>query len=116
MNINNKFLATDECGCGCGHNHEEESEHGMDSVTLTLDDGTEMVCGVVGIFEVKGKEYIALVNDNDEVLLYRYIEDSNEENGATLELFESDEEYDIVSQAFYEIFVEEDDTELGDIE
>ena len=65
--------------CGCGHDHEHE--HGEDcgcgehaTMMLQLDDGSELKCTVLGIFdveEIEGKEYIALLReDNDEVLIY----------------------------------------------
>ena len=64
--------------CGCGHDHEHE--HGEDcgcgehaTMMLQLDDGSELKCTVLGIFdveEIEGKEYIALLReDNDEVLM-----------------------------------------------
>jgi uncharacterized protein YrzB (UPF0473 family) len=39
-------------GCGCGHDHEHEH----DSITLSLDDGTELNCIVLEIFTVDDKE------------------------------------------------------------
>ena len=50
-------------------------------VTLEYDDGTEVETEVMGIFEVDGKEYIALIPDDgsDDVYLYGYVEDDEEE-------------------------------------
>lgn len=95
-----------ECGSGdhehFGCDHEEE----MDIIYLTLDDDTELECNVLGTFEVDDYEYIALVPmDDDQVLLYRFKED---EDGIDLLSIEDDEEFEIVSDAFYEMFVEED--------
>ena len=54
------------------------------TVTLTLDDGTELECVVLTIFEAADKEYIALLPldgneaEDGEVYLYRYTEDAME--------------------------------------
>jgi len=50
-------------------------------VTLEYDDGTEIETEVMGIFEVEGKEYIALLpdDDSDDVYLYGYAEVGEEE-------------------------------------
>jgi hypothetical protein len=50
-------------------------------VTLEYDDGTEVETEVMGIFEVGGKEYIALIpdDDSDDVYLYGYAEVGDDE-------------------------------------
>ena len=76
-------------------------------VTLTLDDGTELECVVLTIFEAGEKEYIALLPldgreaEDGEVYLYRYVEDIN--GNPDLENIDSDEEYEIVADAFDEL-------------
>ena len=80
------------------------------TVTLDLDDGTSVDCAVITIFTAMGKDYIALMpldeageNNNGEVWLYGYSEnlsDPNEE--PVLRCIESDEEYEIASDAFDE--------------
>jgi len=86
------------------------------TVTLTLDDGTEMECLVLSIFEAGKRDYIALLpvegieSEDSEVYLYRYSEDENGE--PTLDNIESDEEYDIVSDAFDELLDAEEYDEL----
>ena len=60
------------------------------------------------IFEVEGKEYIALLHPEEEIaMLYGFVEHEDE----SLELTEivSDEEYELVSEAFNSIFDEEDE-------
>lgn len=86
--------------CGCGHDHE------FDSITLSLDDGTELNCAVLDIFTVNGKDYIALQpeegeEDDDNVFLYRYIEDENGE--PQLLNIEDDDEFEAVTDAFEEL-------------
>lgn len=78
------------------------------TVTLTLDDDSTVECAIVGIFDGGGKEYIALLplnengeNEDGEVYLYRYSKDTN--GSPILENIESDEEYEIASEAFDEL-------------
>ena len=76
------------------------------SVTLSLDDGTEVECAVIRTLPAGDKNYIALLpiadidEDESEVYLYRY--SINSDNEPVLENIESDEEYEIVSDAFDE--------------
>lgn len=102
---------SDTCGCGCGHDHDHvEEEMEMETLTLTLDDDTEMECGILGVFSVDGieeKEYIALLPMEDEtVLLYEYKED---EEGIELLNIESDDDFEKVSNAFYDLFGDEEE-------
>lgn len=86
------------------------------TVTLTLDDGTELECVVLTIFEAGDKEYIALLPldgkeaEDGEVYLYRYVEDAN--GAPDLENIVSDEEYEIVADAFDELLDTEEYDEL----
>ena len=94
-------------------NPDAENDEEM-TVTLTLDDGTELECVVLTIFEAGEKEYIALLPEDDETVLiyqyneidddvyiYRYIETDPE--NPDLENIDSDEEYEIVADAFDEL-------------
>nr|WP_208975259.1 DUF1292 domain-containing protein [Proteiniborus ethanoligenes] len=81
----------------------------MEIMHLSLDDGTEMECQVVGIFGVEDKEYIALLPlDEESVLLYGYNET---EEGVELLNIEDDSEYDLVVEAFYELFSDDEEYE-----
>lgn len=66
-------------------------------ITLSFDDGDEFECGIMGVFDVDGVDYIALeALTDDDVYLYRYIET---EDG--FELGDVPEaEFDRVSQEF----------------
>ena len=76
-------------------------------LNLILDDGEEVACEVIGIFEVEGKEYIALVPANDDrVLIYIYNELENDE--IDLQNIEEDAEFEKVTEAFWEVFGDED--------
>ncbi len=94
-------------------NMSEEEEM---TVTLTLDDGTDLECVVLTIFEAGENDYIALLPldgkeaEEGEVFLYRYTEDAD----GTPELHNiiSDEEYEIVADAFDELL---DDAEYDEL-
>lgn len=100
--------------------NNEEMEQEM-TVTLTLDDGSELECIVLTIFPAGGKDYIALLPmegaeaDEGEVYLFRYSEDA--EGNPDLQNIEDDEEYEIVSDAFDELLdAEEYDEIVGEEE
>lgn len=98
------------CGCGCentaGHPNDAAADEDDEPyyITLTLDDGTELECMVVGFFEAKGNDYIALLPtegqeaEDGEVFLYRYSETDDED--PILDVIEDDDEYMAVSDAF----------------
>ena len=86
------------------------------TVTLTLDDGTDLECVVLTIFEAADREYIALLPldgneaEDGEVYLYRYAEDAN--GNPDIQNIESDEEYEIVADAFDELLDTEEYEEI----
>ena len=87
----------------CGHDNED-----MDIITLEFDDGESVECEPLGIFEVDGKEYAALVpldEDLEDVYLYEY-----KESGEEFELIdiEDDEEFEKVVAEFENILEEMD--------
>ncbi len=85
------------------------------TVTLTLDDGSELECVVLTIFEADGRDYIALLPtegidaEEGEVYLYRYTEINGQPD---LQNIEDDEEYEIVADAFDELLDEQEYDEL----
>lgn len=82
-------------------------EEDADIITLEFDDGTEIEAEIMGVFEVEGKEYIALIpdDDTDDVYIYGYKEISEEE----FELIdiEDDAEFEKVVEEFDKITAEE---------
>ena len=78
-----------------------------DFITLEFEDGQEIECEIMGIFECEGKEYIALIpdDDTDDVYIYGYKEISEEE----FELVDilDDAEFDKVVKEFDKITAEE---------
>lgn len=93
--------------------HEEELE--LDTVTLTLEDDSELECAVIAIFPAGDRMYAALVpiSENDEldeesdVLIFRFI-DNGDDRDPDLENIESDEEYEMACDAFDELLDEAD--------
>lgn len=85
------------------------------TVTLTLDDGRDLECAILTIFEAGGRDYIALLPlddveaDEGQVYLYRYCEADGEPE---LENIEDDEEYEIVADAFDEFLDTQEYDEL----
>ena len=87
---------------------DEKEMYGYDEddiITLEYDDGSEEECGVVGIFDVDGKDYIALNPlGTGEVYIYGY-----KEHEEDFELIDdiTDEEFAKATKEF-ESLVEQD--------
>lgn len=109
-----------ECGCGVDcddpmhHQREDLEFHNVNEESvmhLVLDDDTELDCMVLGFFEVEDYEYIALLPVDEEkaeagVLLYEYVELDDE--AFDLLSIQDDDEFESVSEAFYNLFSEEE--------
>ena len=88
---------------------EDMEEEQLDMITLNMEDGSEVNCAVLGIVEVEGQDYIALLPLSEELLesnesegfIFRYSED--EDGMPVLEGIEDDEEFEMVSSVFDEI-------------
>ncbi len=86
-------------------------------VTLNLDDGSEVTCEILTIFELNEQDYIVLLpldengeeNAEGQVYIYRYFEDEN--GSPSLDNIVSDEEYAAVSAKFDELYGEAIDDE-----
>lgn len=94
----------------------EEMEQEEMTVTLTLDDGNELECVVLTIFDAGEREYIALLPvegeeaEEGEVYLYRYSEDKD--GNPTLDNIEDDDEYEVVADAFDQLLDDQEFDEL----
>ena len=97
-------------------NVENDMEQEEMTVTLTLDDGEELECVVLTIFEAGGRDYIALLPmdgedaEEGEVYRYRYMEDAD--GNPSLDNIEDDDEYEIVADAFDELLDDQEYDEL----
>ena len=78
-----------------------------DFITLEFDDGVEIECEIMGVFDYEGKEYIALIpNDGtDDVYIYGYKEVGEDE--FELVDIEDDAEFEKVVAEFDKIMTEE---------
>lgn len=90
---------TCDCGCDC----TEEAE---DIITLEFDDGEEVECHVMGVFDAAGQDYIALVPDDEsgDVFIYRYKE--IDEETFDIEDIEDDKEFETAVAEFDKIVAE----------
>lgn len=85
------------------------------TVTLTLDDDSEITCMILSIFPVDRKQYIALLplgddgepSEDAETYVYQYI-DHGPDQDPELKSIEDDEEYDAVADAFDELLDEQE--------
>ncbi|MCR4989893.1 MAG: DUF1292 domain-containing protein [Lachnospiraceae bacterium] len=101
-------------------NEFENTEEEM-KVTINLDDGTDVLCAVVSIFDYKDRDYIVLLplnedgsgNAEGEYWIYRYHEDPDDPNKEPeIDYIEDDDEYEAVSDRFDEIL---DDSEFDEL-
>ncbi len=100
-----------------GNPNEIDDEEDI-RVTLNMDDGKDVECRILTIFEAGEKDYIALLpldedgedNAEGEVFIYRYCED--EEGNPSLSNIDNDDEYEIVADRFDELLDEADFEEM----
>ncbi len=78
-----------------------------DIITLEFDDGKEVECEIMGVFDFNGKEYIALIPDDgtDDVYIYGYKEVGEDE--FELVDIEDDAEFEAVVAEFDSIMDEQ---------
>jgi hypothetical protein len=70
-------------------------------IPVEMEDGTQIECEVLAIFPVEGKQYIALIdkdNDDSDIWLYRFVPVGDEE--FNIEDIEDDKEFELVEDAF----------------
>ena len=89
----------------CTANCESKVDEAHHTITLTMDDDTEVECAILTIFPVENKEYIALLpldengqNESGEVYLYAFAR--TESGDPMLFNIEGDEEYAKAAVAF----------------
>ena len=99
---------SDSCGCtssdcaSCGGGCGSSTPH---TITLTMEDDTEVECAILTIYPVEDKEYIALLpldengqNENGEVYLYAF--SRTPDGDPMLANIDDDEEYVRAADAF----------------
>lgn len=82
-------------------------------LTLTLEDGQELKCEVLSYLEYKGKEYIAVLpEDEEEFWIYEYSE--NDDDTLNIDNVEDEKIFAAVGKLFEEIFDADEDFEDDD--
>lgn len=105
-------MADNECKCGCGHSHDhEEADYEVQLVTLVDEDGNEEEFEVIDIFQVKGKEYVAIAlpegeDDDDEVMVFR-LEVDEKTGEELLRDIDDDDEWNLVAETYMALEDEE---------
>ncbi len=89
------------------HTPDTATEEEADFLTLEFDDGTEVECEIMGVFDCDGKEYIALIPDDksDDVFIYGYKEVGDDE--FELVDIDDDEEFEKAVAEFDKLVAEE---------
>ena len=70
-------------------------------IPIEMEDGSEVGCEVLAIFPVDGKQYIALIdkdNEDGDIWMYRFVPVGEEE--FNIEDIEDDKEFEKVEDAF----------------
>lgn len=105
----------DSCGTECDFDPTKPQS----TITLTLDDDTELVCAVLTIFPAGGHKYIALLpldengeNQDGEVYIYRFYQEEGQQ--PSLDNIEDDSEYEMAADAFDELLDKAEYDELVD--
>lgn len=82
-----------------------------DIITLEFDDGEDVECEIMGIFDVDKNEYIALIplDGSDDVYIYGYKEIGEDE--FELVDIDDDKEFEKVVAEFDKIVAEEEENE-----
>lgn len=104
-----------DCGSDCNLDFSNPNA----TVTLTLDDDTELECAVLTIYPAGEHKYIALLpldengeNHDGEVFLYRFSQEEGDQ--PVLENILDDDEYDIAADAFDELLDKAEYDEIVD--
>ena len=87
------------CGSSSEHSCNCSSAHEKETITLTLEDNSTLVCPIIDSFTINEQTYIALLHpDNERALLYRFEE--NEDHSLNLDMIDDDDEFELVSKTF----------------
>ena len=85
-----------------------DMEEEVDIITLEFDEGEEVECEIMGVFDFNGKEYIALIPDDgtDDVYIYGYKEVGEDE--FEIVDIDDDAEFEAVAAEFDKIMGEQE--------
>lgn len=77
-------------------------------ITLIDEEGKEVECEVIDMFEFEDKEYIVLLpTEEDDTYILRV--DKDDEGNEVFAVIEDDEEFDRVAEAYDEMLGDEED-------
>ena len=85
-----------------------DMEEEVDIITLEFDEGEEVECEIMGVFDFNGKEYISLITDDgtDDVYIYGYKEVGEDE--FEIVDIDDDAEFEAVAAEFDKIMDEQE--------
>ena len=85
-----------------------DMEEEVEIITLEFDEGEEVECEIMGVFDFNGKEYIALIPDDgtDDVYIYGYKEVGEDE--FEIVDIDDDAEFEAVAAEFDKIMDEQE--------
>ena len=85
-----------------------DMEEEVDIITLEFDEGEEVECEIMGVFDFNGNEYIALIPDDgtDDVYIYGYKEVGEDE--FEIVDIDDDAEFEAVAAEFDKIMDEQE--------
>ena len=111
----NGGCAPSDCA-SCSENCGSRVDQAHNTISLTLEDDTEVECAILTIFPVDQKEYIALLplddnGQNEEGEVYLYAFSRTEKGDPMLSNIESDDEYDKAAEAFNKVLENARDAE-----
>ena len=102
--FNKSGCAPSDCA-SCTANCESKVDEAHHTITLTMDDDTEVECAILTIFPVENREYIALLpldengqNETGEVYLYSFSRTAD--GDPMLANIDDDAEYQAAATAF----------------
>jgi hypothetical protein len=92
------------CGGGCGS--QQNIEH--NTITLTLDDDTQVECAILTAYPLNGKRYIALLPLDEDGQpasgdVYLFVFSISESGDPIIDNIEDEEEYNQAAAAFEQI-------------
>ena len=78
-------------------------------ITLQFEDSEDIECEILCVFDCDGQEYIALLPDDgtDDVYIYGYNEDENDEENFEIIDIEDDAEFERVAAEFEKLSLED---------
>lgn len=93
----------------------EMDQYSEDTVSMTLENGAEVIFDVLAIFTVDEQQYIALEArepipgfEDQDLFFYRFNGESTDNADVSLDMIETEEEYEAVVDKFDEILDEEE--------